>query len=63
VQPRSSRGRRSSVNSRRGDTIKEEQQQTGDLLASSIIRSSRGLAREASGSTHICVGQDGRACG
>jgi hypothetical protein len=55
------RGRRSSVNDRQGDTTKEHQQI--DLLASSIVRTSRSPAREADGSAHVCVSHGVRARG
>jgi hypothetical protein len=54
-------GRRSSVNGRRRDTTKEHQQ--ADLLASSVVRSSRSPAREADSTACVCAGQGGRACG
>jgi hypothetical protein len=53
------RGRRSSVNSRQGDTTKGHQQ--ADLPASSIVQASRRLAREADGSARVCAGQGVRA--
>jgi hypothetical protein len=53
------RGRRSSVNDRRGD-IKGQRQPQG-LLASFHDQSSRSLAREASDSARFCVDQGGRA--
>jgi hypothetical protein len=55
------RGQRSSVNDWQGDTTKEHQQ--ADLLASSIVRTSRSPAREADGSARVCVGHGGRARG
>jgi hypothetical protein len=51
------RGRRSSVNGRRGNTTKEHQQT--DLLASLIVRMSRRPAREADGSARVCAGHGG----
>lgn len=50
-----------SVNGRRGDTTKEYQQ--ADLLASSIVRTSRSLAREAGDSAHDSAGHGGRVRG
>jgi hypothetical protein len=44
-----------------GGTTKEHQQ--GDLLASSIVRTSRSPAREADGSARVCTGHGVRACG
>jgi hypothetical protein len=53
------RGRRSSVNGRQGDTTKEHQQ--ADLLASSIVRTSRNPAREVGDCARVCAGHGGRA--
>jgi hypothetical protein len=47
------RGRRSSVNDRQGDTAKGHRQ--ADLPASSIVRASRSLAREADSSARVCA--------
>jgi hypothetical protein len=55
------RGRHSSINDRQGDTTKEHQQ--ADLLASSIVRTSRCPAREADGNAHIYVGHGVRTRG
>jgi hypothetical protein len=55
------RGRRSSVNDQQGDITKTHQQV--DLLASSIVWTSRSLAREASDSAHVCADNGGRARG
>jgi hypothetical protein len=53
------RGRRSSINDRQRDTTKEHQQT--NLLASSIVRTSRSPAREAGGSARVCASHGGRA--
>jgi hypothetical protein len=55
------RGRRSSVNGRQGDTTKEHKQT--DLLASSIVQTSRSPVREAGGTARICAGHGGCARG
>jgi hypothetical protein len=44
-----------------GATQQKEHQQAQDLLASSLVRSSRSPAREASGSARVCGSQSGRA--
>jgi hypothetical protein len=56
------RGRRSRVNDWRDDTTKEEYQQIGNFLASSLVRSLRSPAREANGSARVYAGQGGPAC-
>jgi hypothetical protein len=56
------RSRRSSVNNRWGDTTKEHQQ-VEDLLASSLIRSSRSPAREVGDTVRVCASQGGCAHG